>query len=179
MAKNKVAGKCNFHKKSVFRGIRMRKWGKWVSEIRMPKSQLRIWLGSYDSPEKAARAYDAALYCLRGSNCHFNFPGDKRPNLPLNFSPSILDIKAIAARSASPENFTAEKKQKMASNLSSSESEQVSPSLSSTSEVSESMESSFSSDRDLFRISFPRKDLLENVECEDSFMDEMKILLDF
>ncbi|KAJ0965546.1 hypothetical protein J5N97_026684 [Dioscorea zingiberensis] len=58
-----------------YKGVRMRKWGKWVSEIRVTKmkSNSRIWLGSYDTPEKAARAYDAALYCVRGTG-HFNFP---------------------------------------------------------------------------------------------------------
>ncbi|MED6203656.1 hypothetical protein PIB30_001354 [Stylosanthes scabra] len=60
--------------KKVYKGVRKRKWGKWVSEIRLPNSRERIWLGSYDSPEKAARAFDAALYCLRGCRAKFNFP---------------------------------------------------------------------------------------------------------
>ncbi|CAN1120666.1 Ethylene-responsive transcription factor ERF016 [Linum perenne] len=57
-----------------YKGVRKRKWGKWVSEIRLPNSRERIWLGSYDSPVKAARAFDAALYCLRGPGARFNFP---------------------------------------------------------------------------------------------------------
>jgi len=40
----------------------------------MPNSSGRIWLGSYDTPEKAARAYDFAVYCLRGPKAKFNFP---------------------------------------------------------------------------------------------------------
>ncbi|MED6173885.1 hypothetical protein PIB30_063886 [Stylosanthes scabra] len=60
--------------KKVYKGVRKRKWGKWVSEIRLPNSRERIWLGSYDSPEKAARAFDAALFCLRGCRANFNFP---------------------------------------------------------------------------------------------------------
>ncbi|XP_011010268.1 PREDICTED: ethylene-responsive transcription factor ERF015-like [Populus euphratica] len=50
----------------IYRGVRMRTWGKWVSEIRVPKTGQRIWLGSYDAPEKAARACDAIQYCIRG-----------------------------------------------------------------------------------------------------------------
>ncbi|VVB17312.1 unnamed protein product [Arabis nemorensis] len=65
-----------------YRGVRKRAWGKWVSEIRVPKSGRRIWLGSYDAPEKAARAYDAALFCIRGERGVFNFPTDKKPQLP-------------------------------------------------------------------------------------------------
>lgn len=71
----------------LYRGVRKRKWGKWVSEIRLPNSRERIWLGSYDTQEKAARAFDAALYCLRGSNASFNFP-----DTPLN-----MEINNIAA----------------------------------------------------------------------------------
>ncbi|PIA61982.1 hypothetical protein AQUCO_00200165v1 [Aquilegia coerulea] len=88
-----------------FKGVRMKTWGKWVSEIRKPQSKERIWLGSYDTPEKAARAYDAALYCLRGSQGKFNFLDDERPEIPSSFQDplSISEIKAIAARFASSE----------------------------------------------------------------------------
>lgn len=63
-----------------YKGVRKRKWGKWVSEIRLPNSRERIWLGSYESPEKAARAFDAALLCLRGATAKFNFPNN-RPDI--------------------------------------------------------------------------------------------------
>ncbi|EPS59984.1 hypothetical protein M569_14820 [Genlisea aurea] len=59
-----------------YRGVRKRNWGKYVTEIRLPNSRERIWLGTYDSPEVAARAFDAASYCLRGPNASFNFPHD-------------------------------------------------------------------------------------------------------
>ncbi|GAA0155239.1 hypothetical protein Leryth_000300 [Lithospermum erythrorhizon] len=63
-----------------YRGVRWRKWGKYVSEIRLPNSRERIWLGSFDTAEKAARAFDAAMFCLRGPNAKFNFPDDP-PNI--------------------------------------------------------------------------------------------------
>lgn len=64
-----------------FKGVRKRKWGKWVSEIRLPNSRDRIWLGSYDSAEKAARAFDAAQFCLRGPSAGLNFPSSF-PEIP-------------------------------------------------------------------------------------------------
>ncbi|XP_022756386.1 ethylene-responsive transcription factor ERF017-like [Durio zibethinus] len=84
---------------SKYKGVRKRKWGKWVSEIRLPNSRERIWLGSYDSAEKAARAFDAALYCLRGRDAKFNFP-DNPPEIVGGRSLSPQEIQVVAARFA-------------------------------------------------------------------------------
>lgn len=82
-----------------YKGVRKRKWGKWVSEIRLPNSRERIWLGSYDTPEKAARAFDAALYCLRGRGAKFNFP-DNPPDIVGGQSLNPQEIQVAAARFA-------------------------------------------------------------------------------
>ncbi|KAJ6914718.1 ethylene-responsive transcription factor ERF017 [Populus alba x Populus x berolinensis] len=85
-----------------YKGVRKRKWGKWVSEIRLPNSRERIWLGSYDTPEKAARAFDAALYCLRGSGAKFNFP-DNPPDIAGGRSLTPPEVQEVAARFANEE----------------------------------------------------------------------------
>ncbi|GMI89376.1 hypothetical protein like AT1G19210 [Hibiscus trionum] len=84
---------------SKYKGVRKRKWGKWVSEIRLPNSRERIWLGSYDSPQKAAKAFDAAQYCLRGNEAKFNFP-DNPPDTAGARPLTPLEIQAFASRFA-------------------------------------------------------------------------------
>ncbi|XP_010455223.1 PREDICTED: ethylene-responsive transcription factor RAP2-9-like [Camelina sativa] len=61
-------------KEKPYKGIRMRKWGKWVAEIREPNKRTRIWLGSYKTAVAAARAYDTAVFYLRGPSARLNFP---------------------------------------------------------------------------------------------------------
>ncbi|KAJ9183700.1 hypothetical protein P3X46_007516 [Hevea brasiliensis] len=80
-----------------YKGVRMRKWGKWVAEIRQPNSRGRIWLGSYNTAEEAARAYDAALFCLRGPSVTLNFPMNP-PDIPSSTDLSPLQIREAAFR---------------------------------------------------------------------------------
>lgn len=86
-----------------YKGVRKRKWGKWVSEIRLPNSRERIWLGSYDTPEKAARAFDAALFCLRGHNAKFNFP-QTPPQIHAAQSLTPQQIQVVASNFANTYN---------------------------------------------------------------------------
>ncbi|CAI0628147.1 unnamed protein product [Linum tenue] len=85
-----------------YMGVRTRAVGKFAAEISVPRMGKRLWLGSFDSADKAARAYDAALYCVRGECGNFNFPGDRRPELPKAPMDSLseAEIKAIANRFA-------------------------------------------------------------------------------